>query len=247
MFRRAVALPALIVVAAMVFGACGIGSGPALTDPKEIVAGAVTAMEAAKSVHLEATVEGTLTADLTGSGKATEMNVAGTSLTADLDLANKNAHISAAVPAFLGLTADIVVLGSETYTKISLVGEKYEKTPTVAGQPTDPTVALSEVTSFLSRPEVRPVKGDDASCGTTTCYQVELSLSAADLETLLPDQDLEGATILTTILIEQNTLYPVSATVVLSGATIGEITLTLTMSSWDKPVSISAPPADQVD
>ena len=246
MHRRAFALPTLLVVAALVLGACGAGT-PAITDPKEILTKAVAAMQEAKSVHLEVTVEGTLTADLIGAGQASEMSLAGTSLTADLDLANDNAHITAVVPAFLGLTADIIVVGSDTYTKISLAGDKYEKSTTDPGESTDPNAVLKEIADFLDKPEVAPTKKDDATCGSRSCYQVVINLTADDLKTLMPDQDIGDATVVATIFVEKDTLRPVSATVTISGATVGELTLKIAMSEWDKSVTITAPPADQVE
>lgn len=235
-----------LILAALVLAACGGNSAPALTDPTEILTKAVAAMQEAKSVHFEASVEGTFKADLTGVGQASEMSLTGTSFSGDLDIANENAHLSAAVPAFLGLTADIIIVGSDTYTKISLTGDKYEKGTTTPGDPTDPAVALKEVADFLAKPEVRPTKKDDATCGSRQCYQVEITLSADDLKVLMPEEDLQGASIVATILIEKDTLHPVSVTLTVSGAEIGEITLKLTMSDWDKSVTISAPPADQV-
>ncbi len=234
-----------LILVALVAAACGSGT-PALTDPAEILTKAVAAMQAAKTVHLEATVDGTLTADLLGTGNAAEMSLAGTSLTGDLDLASGNAHVAAAVPAFLGLTADIIVIGSDTWTKASLTGEKYKKGTTTPGDPTDPAVALKEIADFLARPEVKPLKKDDAACESRQCYQVEISLSTDDLAALMPEEDLQGASIVTTILVDKETLYPASATLTVSGAEIGEITLQLKMSDWDKAVTISAPPADQV-
>lgn len=246
MHRRAFALPVLLVVALLV-AACGAGSAPALTDPSEILTKAVAAMQQAKSVHVEASVDGTLSADLTGIGQGGDMSLAGTTLTADLDLANGNAHVSAGVPAFLGLTADIIVVGADTYTKVSLTGEKYQKSATSATDPTDPAVALKEVTDFLANPAVSPVKKGDASCGSKSCYQIEINLSAADLATLMPSDTIGDATVVATILVEKDTLYPVSATIVLKGSTVGDLTLTVALKDWDKSVTVSAPPADQVE
>lgn len=234
-----------LILAVLVVAACG-NSAPALTDPSEILTKAVAAMQNAKTVHLEATVDGTLNADLFGTGQASEMSLAGTSLSGDLDIVNENAHVSAAVPAFLGLTADIIIVGSDTYTKISLTGAKYEKGTTTPGDPKDPAVALKEIADFLAKPEIKPSKKDDAACGSAKCYQIEITLSADDLKTLMPDRDLQGASIVATIVIEKDTLYPASATLTVSGDKVGDITLKLTMSNWDKAVTITAPPADQV-
>lgn len=234
-----------LILAVLVVAGCG-NSAPDLTDPSEILTKAVVAMQNAKTVHLEASVDGTFKADLTGTGQSSELNLAGTNLTGDMDLSNKNAHVSAAVPAFLGLTADIIIVGQDTYTKVSLSGDKYQKSATTSTDPTDPAVALNEVADFLAKPAVQPSKKDDVSCGSRRCYQVEIILSADDLKALMPDQDLQGASIVAMILIEKDTLYPASATLTVSGERIGEITLKLTMSNWDKAVTITAPPSDQV-
>lgn len=244
--RRSVILPSALVIVALLVAACGGSSGPDLTDPSEILTKAVTAMQNGKSVHLEASVDGTFKADLTGTGQSSELNLAGTNLKGDLDLAAKNAHVTAAVPAFLGLTADIIIVGGDTYTKVSLSGDKYQKSATTSTDPTDPAVALKEVQSFLEKPEIKPVKKDDTSCGSKRCYQVELNLSADALKSLIPDQDLQGASIVVTILVEKDTLYPASASVTVSAAALGEVKLTIALTDWDKAVTISAPPADQV-
>jgi hypothetical protein len=203
-------------------------------------------LQKATSVHLAATVDGTFKADLTGTGSG-DLALAGTTLDADLDLANSNAHIKASVPAFLGLTADIIEVGSDTYTKISLTGDKYQKSTTTAGSTTDPAAVLKQIKDFLAKPEVSPTKKDDATCGSKSCYQVEMDLTADELKTLLPDQTLGDATVIVTLFVEKDTLRPVSATAHLTGTTIGDVTVKLTMTDWDKAVTITAPPADQVE
>jgi len=245
MHRRALVPFSLLVFAALVLAACGAAAKPDLTDPAEIVTKAVAALQQAKTVHLAATVDGTLTADLTGTGIG-ELKLTGTTLEGDLDLAGSNVHLTASVPAFLGLSADIIQVGADTYTKISLAGPKYAKSTSTTGSPTDPTTALKQVQEFLAKPEVSPTKKDDAACGSKKCYQVEINLTADELKTLMPGTDVGDATLVVTLLIEKDTLYLTSATALLKGTTVGEVTLTLTLSDWDKPVTITAPPADQV-
>ncbi len=243
MQRRAIAL---IILTALGLGACGIGT-PDLKDPSEILTRSVAAFEGADSVHLVAEVDGTLSLNLTGPGEATDMSLAGTTLTGDLDLRNHNSHVSAAVPAFLGLSADIVVIGPDTWTKISLSGDKYEMSATDDTSPTDPDAVIKSVTDFLARPEVRPTRKDDASCGSTSCYRIEINLTAADIATLMPGTNLGDAVVVVTLLVEKDTLYPASATVSVKGSTVGDLTLTLRLSDWNKSVAITAPPADQVN
>ena len=59
--RRPAILIALATVALLASGVRQHGPRPALTDPKEIVTAALTSTEAAKSVHLDVTLDGTVT------------------------------------------------------------------------------------------------------------------------------------------------------------------------------------------
>ena len=126
MHRRLAASAALIVTAALVLSACG-GGAPALSDPKEILTKAVEALQKAKTVHLALGVDGSVNVDLTGSGTPTALKLDGTKIEGDLDIANKATHITLSVPAFLGLTGDVITTGGTTYTKTSMTGDKYSK------------------------------------------------------------------------------------------------------------------------
>lgn len=250
MHRRALALPALLVAVALVAGACG-GSAPSLSDPGEILTKAVETLQKAKSLHLEATVDGTAKLDLTGSGQPSQLALTGTSLGADLDLEKSTNHITLAVPALLGLTAEVITVGEDTYTKSSLTGEKFQKGTTSATglpvDPGDPQQGLKDLKEWLAKPEVDPKKLADASCGSKTCYQVEIDLSAADLKALIPEAaTMADGSVVLTVMIQKDTLRPVSLEAKLSATDLGELTLTVTLSKWDEPLSITAPPADQV-
>jgi len=251
MNRRALGLPALLVTALIVVGACG-SSTPALTDPAEILTKAVETLQKAKSVHLDATLDGTAKLDLSGSGQASDLALTGTSLSGDLDIASGNSHLNLAVPALLGLTAEVITVGGDTWTKTSLSGEKFQKgTASEAGLPvdtTDPQKALKDLQDWLAKPEVAPKKLDDASCGSKSCYQVEIDLSAEDLKALIPEAaGMADASVVLTILVEKDTLRPFSVGVAATGADLGELNLDVSMTKWDESLSIAAPPADQVE
>lgn len=250
MHRRALTLLAMIVVAAIAVGACG-GSTPALSDPTEILTRSVETLQKAKTVHFEATVDGTVKLDLTGTGQGGDIALTGTSLTADLDIANGDATMSLAVPAMLGLTADVIVVGEDSYTRTSFTGDKYQKgSAAAAGLPVDaadPQQSLKKLQDWLKKPEVAPKKLADASCASKTCYQVEIDLSAEDLAALAPDlTDLGDATVLLTVLVEKDTLRPVSVDVKVTSTEVGDVSLALALSKWDEAVSITAPSADQI-
>jgi hypothetical protein len=250
MHRRSLRLPALLVVAAIAVGACG-GSTPALSDPGEILTKAVESMQKAKTVHVEATVDGTLSLDLTGTGQAGEVTLTGTKLTADIDIKDSNLEASLAVPAILGLTADVIVVGDDTYTRTSMTGDKYQKSSTSgSGLPvdaTDPEQSLKDLQEWLKKPEVGPQKLDDASCGSESCYQVKIDLTADELGALIPEAaGLGSATVALTILVEKDSLHPSRLTFDITAAELGDLTLTLSFSKWDESLDISAPPADEV-
>jgi hypothetical protein len=251
MHRRARALPALLVVAAIALGACGAAT-PALSDPGDILTKAVEALQKAKSLHLEATVDGTASMDLLGTGEASDLALTGTSLTADLDVETGDASLELAVPSLLGLTAEVIVVGEDTYLKSSFTGEKFQKgstsDPGLPVDPSDPQQSLKDLQEWLAKPEVDPKKLDDASCGSKSCYQVEINLSAEDLKTLVPDSgDMGDAVVVLTVLVEKDTLRPASLVVKVTATDVGELTVTLTLSKWDESLGITAPPADQVE
>ena len=246
MHRRALVLFTLVLLSTLALGACGGNKSPTLSDPKEIITKAIEAIQKAKYVHIEATVDGTLQSTVLGGSQAGDITLAGTTMAADVDFGNKNLHMSAGVPAMLGLTADIIVLGPDTYTKISLSGPKYAKSTTATSTPADPATAITQVKDFLDRPEIGPAKKDDVSCGSKSCYVVAFDLTAAELKTLAPDTDLGDATITASMDVDKDTLYPASLNLTAKGSTVGDLTLKITFTNWDKAVTITAPPADQV-
>lgn len=265
MHRRALTLPAMLVAVVVAIGACG-GGAPPLSDPTEILTKAVEALQKVKAVRLEAAVDGTVKLDPTGTGQATDISVAGTKLTGDVNVESGDLQMSLEVPALLGLTADFIVVGEDSYVRTSFTGDKYQKgtaaAPGLPVNPPDPQQGLTELQTWLKRPEVGPRKLADASCASRTCYQVEIDLSADDLRALLPDLSglgtpglgtpglgtpgLGDATVLLTVLVEKDTLRPVSITAKLTATQMGDVSLTLTLSNWDEALNITAPPADQV-
>ena len=120
--------------------------------------------------------------------------------------------------------------------------------------PGDTKSLVDNVGDLLSKPGVDPVKGDDVACGSTQCYTVKIELTPAELNALggsapvaseLPI-DLSAASLNLTIRVEKDTnrLAGIAASVAMGDQ--GSLTVDLTFSKWDQPVTISAPPADQV-
>jgi hypothetical protein len=255
MSRRMPLLAAL--VAAVAIAACNSAppAAPALTDPKEILTRSVTAMQDVKSFHIEAALGGTLNADLMGTGSSSAIKLDATSADADIDVANKKLRATFVVPAMFGLNGEVIQIGDTSYTKVSLAGDKYQKTEGAADDlpvDTDPVAALTQLNEFLSKPEIMPTKGADARCGEKDCYVVEIDLSAAELAALAsssPDEmeGFENGSIRLAISVQKDTLRLGRLLVTVAAGEMGNAELTVDFSRYDEAVSIEAPPADQVE
>jgi LppX_LprAFG lipoprotein len=257
--RRLAASLALLSAAAIALAACSsTPSLPALTDPNEIITAALKATEGATSVHLDVTVDGSITVDLTGTGgTGTPLSLTGTTATADVDMAGGKAHATFAVPAFLNVSGELIQIGETSYVKTSLTGPQYEVQQATDSLPVDPTDAsgiFDDVGDFLTADGVDPVKGDDVDCGGKSCYTVSIELTADELAALGAGQaaqlglpvDLGSASLSFVVRVEKDTYHLAGFKTVASLGEQGSLTLDLTLSRWDQPMDISAPPADQV-
>jgi len=255
-------IPAVLVLAATLgfaLGGCqssSPSSAPALTDPKEIVTAGLKATEAAKSVHLDVMLDGTVSVALPiGGGTATPVNLTGTTASADVDFAKPAAKAVFAVPAMLGLAGEVIAVDGKSYIKTTITGPLYQESAG-ASTPVDPsnvggmTDALGDL---LAKEGGTLTKGDDVKCGAAQCYTVTTNLTAEQLGTNgsaslggLP-VDLTGASLALTIRVEKdvpNHLAGVDAVVTMKDGT--KLTINVTASKWDQPVTVTAPPADQV-
>ena len=239
---------------ALVVSACGTTpTAPALTDPKEIVTAALTSTENAKSVHLAAIVDGEATVALPMlGGTGTQLDLTGTTASADIDFVKPAAHATFALKAGLTVSGEIIAIDGKTYLKTTLTGPLYEESAAGGGLISTTTYGdlIDNLGDILLKPEITLVKGDDVACGSKQCYTVSADLSADDLGatalTGLP-VNLQGATVKVTALVEKDLPYHLAGvTAVLSQPDGAELTIDVTASKWDEPVTISAPPADQV-
>jgi len=256
--RRWAAPMALLTGVAIALAACGnTPSLPALTDPNEIITAALHATEDAKSVHIDVTLDGSINADLTGTGgTGTVLPLTGTTAAADVDMAGGKAHATFAIPAFLNLNGELIQIGETSYLKTSLTGPQFEAqqaTDTLPVDPTDASGMVDDLGDFLTADGVDPVKGDDVDCGGKQCYTVSIELTSDELAALGADQataglplDLGAASLAVTVRVEKDTYRLAGVGIVVSLGEQGSLTVDLTLSKWDQPMDISPPPADQV-
>jgi hypothetical protein len=249
-------LLALGVVAALVLGACGGSPGASpISDPTEILTKSLEATQDATSVHVKADIAGSVALDLTGQGSAGPLDLTGTTVEGDIDLANGNAQASFSAPTLFGLSGELIVIGEDSYLKISLLGDEYQKSTNTADDPTgalsDPQQAIADLQKALDELPTPPTKGPDEKCGDADCYRVTIDVPTTDVGGALGGvlgsaaPDVSGSATID-VWVRQDDLRPAKVVVTADGGAEGTITVTLELTRWDEPVSISAPPADQV-
>jgi len=256
MTRRSPRPIVLLALLATLVAACGGNTGPILTDPTAIITAALKSAEAAKSVHIEATVDGTVPVVLTPGSPGTEVNLTGTTASVDADIAKGEAHATFSVPKVLGLAGELIQAGGKTYLKTTLTGSKFKVLGAGSSLPVDPTNMkgmIATLGDFLLKPGVHPVKGEDVSCNGGTCYTVVVDLDATALAALIGTGasslpvDVAGATLKLTLRVEQSLPNHLAGIAIEIGLADGKsVAADLTFSKWDEPVTITAPPADQV-
>src|SRR5919199_2330322 len=102
--RRLLALLAVVGMLAVV--ACqGAPAAPALTDPKEILTQSVLSLKNVKTVQIKGDLTGSVQIPNSGS-----IDLKGTTLSLDADIAGKKAHVNVSIPSFMGTSAEAIVL-----------------------------------------------------------------------------------------------------------------------------------------
>jgi hypothetical protein len=268
-------------IAALAIVAVACSSTPAaspVTDPVEIMAQSLDALGQAKTVHVRADVTGSIPLDLgslMGGGglggspaPGASTDLGGSYIEATVDIPNKQAQMTVAVPPILGLKLDLIQIGETSYTKINLMGDTWQKsTSTPAPDASvDPSPSagiqqtIDDLKKALSADGVTTEKLADEKCGDTDCYHVKITmppsaLSGAAGDTLgglglggTPEpgaSPLIGGDLVVELWARKSDMRPVKM-VIGTTAEGSTIAVTMTMDKYDEAVTISAPPADQV-
>ena len=259
MIRRPAPIVAIAatVVFTLILAACSpTSSAPVLTDPTAIVMAALTSAESAKSVHLELTANGTASVPLPIVGSSgTPIDLTGTTASADVDLAKSAAKVTFAVPTMLGLAGELIAVDGKLYVKTTLTGAQYQQSDLggAAPSPSQAPGMIDNLGDVLLKQGIVLVKGDDVACGSKQCYTVTADLDPSKIAPTASGSiagvpiDLSGATVKLTVHVEKdlpNHLAGLTAEIATPSA--GTVKIELTFSKWDEPVSIAAPPADQI-
>jgi predicted small lipoprotein YifL len=239
-------MPAALMVAVLL-AACG-SSGPAISDPREIVTKGVEATTQLDTAHVAVTIEGTASVP----GSDSQLSLDGTTVEGDVDLAARQSHFSFTA---MGFTGELISDGADTYIKTPLTGPKWMKSTGASGDPvsglTDPAQILEGVRGFLDTEGVDVEKLSDADCGSGRCYAVRLTIPADQVSGAgnvagVDLSQLVGDALVLDLLFDRDDLWLSDASTQLGSEALGQLTLRVALSAYDEDVSIELPPADEV-
>lgn len=274
--RRPAALVAASLSLTALLAACGgAPAASRLDDPIAVIEAAATNAASASSVRIDIAADGELVVDLGGSGAGAPLSLEDTTASAQVDIAEGDVQAEFALPGVLGLRGELIVVDDTAYVKTSLTGTKYQKTDitgeapgggTGTGGSPDPSAIAEMVTELreaLAKPGVDPVLGEDVACGSSTCYVVTIQLTPdeiaalggdavevplpSDLPIPIPLPEIGDQTVDLTIQVTTDTNLLARVISSIDSGAAGTITADLTFSDWNADLTISAPPADQVE
>jgi hypothetical protein len=239
----------ILVAMLAVLAACQ--STPAITDPGDIITQGLEATANLKSLHVSLALDGSFTVP-DGGGT---FNLDSTSLEADVDIEAKNVRASLAVPAFLGLKADVIVIGQDVWYRTSMGGTKwFHQTNDLMGSPMPiPTASLDtqamidKVKEALATEGVVTKKLADVACGDRQCYQVSVTyptslMNGAGAVASMDPSSIFGDALVINLLFDREKLWLTEASTSIDSATVGKISATLSFSNFDEAVEFSPPP-----
>ena len=274
-FRRPVLAIGAVLFAISATG-CGGSSGtpsptpqPRLSDPNEIVARSFARLESTTAFHVDGTLGGSINAgslgQLTGgalAGMSGTIKVDGTLIAGDVDMTNQAFDMSLALPATLfGITAEVILVGGYMYTNVNVLGSKYTKVKVPASvlmTSAAPSATLNfadvvrQLKSRLDSGGVTYVLAGLDTVGGRDAYHVVVNVPSA-----LVGQEIAaiGGSAASGIALDLapvdywvyvNSLQPAKLELKASSSTLGNLDLALTLTKYDQPVQIKAPPDSQV-
>lgn len=228
---------------------------PAITDPVEIIIQGLDATANLKSLHVSLTLDGSFTVP-DGGGS---FNLDSTSLEADVDIAARNVRAHVEVPAFLGLKADLLVIGDDVWYRTSMGGTKwFHETNDMMGSPLPIPTASADIAEMIDKVEealatdgVVTKKLADVACGDRQCYQVSVSVPSSLVDepgsmASLDPSTIFGEAVEVNLLFDREKLWLTEISTSVDSEEVGTVSATLSFSNFDEAVEFSAPPSPEV-
>ena len=260
--RPSLAAGLVALALALALAACG-SSTPPLTDPVEILQAGAASLGELETVHLRGAVDGDVALDIGGIGGGAPLPLDGTTVDGDIDVAGEALAVEILAPALLNLRLNLVVVDGWSYLKVPLLtGQRWVRQPAGAGGDGsaggglggDPGALLEGMAAFLARPELEPEKLPDTRCTGTDCYVVRFTVPAAEvraalgsLGTSIPGLSDAVGDVTVTAGIRKDDLRLATLGLDIPAGGAAPLAIRLELSKYDEPVTITAPPADQVD
>ena len=265
--------PALVfsgVLMALAMVGCGSSSAtptaPPLTDPNEIITRSATGLTAVQTLHFDVAVSGSVNTAVLGSagsglGLSGAIKLDGTTASGDVDIQKQALHVSASMPTLFGLTADIIQVDGYQYVKISMFGTKYTKSPAT----TLPISTAAPSASLDISGTVASLKSSLTAAGVTAtlvgrgqvdgrdAYHVSVSVPKDLINQqigALVGSTTSGISIDSLSLnywVYVDSLNPAKMELKASSATLGNLTVTVTLAKYNQPVTIKAPADSEIE
>lgn len=251
-------------------GSSGTPTPPPISDPIELINQAVTKAPDVSTFHLKIDIAGKInTAALGSSGSSLglggSMDLAGTKIEGDIDVKKAATDLKFTMPGLMGLSGEVIVVDGSAYYKISLLGEKYTQSKLsdlTGGLPVSVPSALpsgsaiaDQVAEFRKQLQdagvTMTMKPDDKVDGQAV-YHVSVNLPLEKINTLLAAEGGSGAAAmkLDSANVEtwfyKDTLLPAKFEIAGSSSSIGNLDIVISMTAYNKGVTVAAPPADQI-
>lgn len=200
-----------------------------------------------------------------------DIKLDGTTIEGDVDVANQAAHLALTVPpiAALGgipIAGDVIVKDAALYYKIDMLGPKYTKTDFGSLTSDLPVAVPTPGASGLAglQDEVTKLRQqlDDAGVKATLvgvenvagkdAYHINLSVPIDKLNEQIAgaaasaasDMKIDSASVDFWVYKDNNA--PAKLQIKAASSAIGNLDVLVTVTDYDKPVTISAPPASQI-
>lgn len=254
---RAAPAVALLTAVALASGACGGGATPSvLTDPTAILQAGAASLGTLKTVHVRGAIDGAVPISIGGLGGGGPVSLDGTTLEGDVDVAGQALSVEVLATIIVSLKVNLVVVDGTAYLKAPIItGQKWVRQAAGSSITVSPGAILGGLSTFLARPELQPEKLADARCAGADCYVVGFTVPAAEVQAALGSlgsaipglsgDNVGDVTVTVGVRKEDLRLATLGLEVPAGGAK--PLSIRLELSAYDQPVTISAPPADQVE